>query len=379
MTLDDLRAKTQDMTAAAMRARAAERFPSTFDESTGGNPAVDLSPFGIITAMFAAFASAVAGADPNDIQGPEDLPDMLLAFIEALPVVGQFVELGEAILGTYDGTDPVLLGIQDLFAPLRELLHVITGIGPGGALPTPEDVIAGWTGQVTTTQNTADLALKLVLGQVGTGLGTSGSDPFEGAVSTPSTIPNIVQAQWGSAANGYYVDGTGKLKCQTGGFIGNSILCYRADVTFVGDYQTNGIYLPQHIVNNTALILMNRTQMGPYFETYCAYVDANSIQAGYLENSGGSPVFHALGTPSAYTQSDGEYWEIDVGETDLSNDYMIRVRRNGDPVHQWNDTAATIAPSSSHRNIAFGGVAATNITGVIPAPTIETETWYERV
>lgn len=149
MTLDTLREKTQDMTAAAMRSRAAERFPSTFDESTGGNPAVDLSPFGIITAMFAAFASAVAGADPNDIQGPEDLPDMLLAFIESLPVIGQFVELGEAMLGTYDGTDPVLLAVQTLFAPLRELLHVITGIGPGGELPTPEEVIAGWGNQVT--------------------------------------------------------------------------------------------------------------------------------------------------------------------------------------------------------------------------------------
>ncbi|MGZ9830158.1 hypothetical protein ACXYTP_24920, partial [Tsukamurella ocularis] len=65
------------------------------------------------------FNSAVANADPADINGPEDLPELLLSFIENLPVVGEFVGLLEAILGTYDGDDPTLLQIQALFGFLR--------------------------------------------------------------------------------------------------------------------------------------------------------------------------------------------------------------------------------------------------------------------
>lgn len=130
------------MTVAAHRARAAARVPNIFDGSTGGNPLSDLSPMGIITHLFAGAISVIANADPADIQGPEDLPPLFLDFIESLPVVGQLVGLGEAIVGTYDGDDNVLLTIQEIFAPIRLLLQAIASI-PNG-FPTPGEIADGW-------------------------------------------------------------------------------------------------------------------------------------------------------------------------------------------------------------------------------------------
>ena len=121
LTLPTLAAKLQDMSGTAMHSRAAERFSSIFDTSTGGDPLLTLTPFGILTRIWAEFNSAVANADPADINGPEDLPGLLLKFIEDLPVVGELVGLLEAILGTYDGDDPVLLEIQEIFTLIRNL------------------------------------------------------------------------------------------------------------------------------------------------------------------------------------------------------------------------------------------------------------------
>ena len=105
LTIPTLAEKLQDMSGTAMRNRAAERMSSIFNGSSGGNPLVDLTPFGILTRIWAEFNSAVANADPADIQGPEDLPGLLLAFIESLPVVGELVGLlrgegeGDAVCG----------------------------------------------------------------------------------------------------------------------------------------------------------------------------------------------------------------------------------------------------------------------------------------
>lgn len=154
LTLANLESALQDMTPAAMRSRAAERIPGTYDASTGGNPMVDLTPFGILALLFAGFNSHVANADPADIQGPDDLPGLLVDFIESLPVIGQFVGLTEAILGTYDGDDEALLQIQEIFDLLRNILG---GIAFDGTLPTPEEV---WQLIVTTMM----LPLNLLLG-----------------------------------------------------------------------------------------------------------------------------------------------------------------------------------------------------------------------
>ncbi|QFG10039.1 minor tail protein [Mycobacterium phage IdentityCrisis] len=136
LTLDTLAAKLQDMSATAMRRRAAERMPSIFDASTGGSILSDLSPFGIITRIWAEVNSLVAQADPADIQGPEDLPPLLLEFIEGLPVIGELVGLLEAILGTYDGDDEVLLEIQKIFGLIRSFFGGIDFQDP----PTPEEM-----------------------------------------------------------------------------------------------------------------------------------------------------------------------------------------------------------------------------------------------
>ena len=120
LTVETLGQQLQDQTAAAMRARAGERVPNIFNSSTGGDILNDLSPFGIITNIWAGINSLIANSDPSDIQGPEDLPPLLMDFIEGLPFVGQFVTLLQALVGTYDGEDETLLSIQELLSPIIE-------------------------------------------------------------------------------------------------------------------------------------------------------------------------------------------------------------------------------------------------------------------
>lgn len=128
LTLDTIASKLQDMSGTAMKNRAVERFPSIFNNSTGLNPALDFTPFGILTRVWAEANSVIANADPNDIQTPDDIPELLLEFIEGLPLVGQFVDLLEAITGTYDGEDPTLLIVQEIFGPIRALVNALQGI-----------------------------------------------------------------------------------------------------------------------------------------------------------------------------------------------------------------------------------------------------------
>lgn len=122
LTVDTMASALQDMTPEAMRARGSGRVPSTFNAATMGDPTSDFSYGGVIMRIFAAFNSAVANADPADIEGPDDLPDLLTGFIDELPIIGTLVGLPEAIYGTYEGDDPVLLGVEALFAPIRLLM-----------------------------------------------------------------------------------------------------------------------------------------------------------------------------------------------------------------------------------------------------------------
>lgn len=143
LTLDNLATRLQDMTPPAVRNLVNQKLPSVFDLSNGGNVLSDLTPFGIITRLFAEFASAVANADPADIQGPEDLPGLLLDFIEDLPIIGELVGLLEAIQGTYTGDDAVLLAVQEIFLPIRKLLQLVSGQNVG--FPTVAEITTGWT------------------------------------------------------------------------------------------------------------------------------------------------------------------------------------------------------------------------------------------
>jgi hypothetical protein len=130
LTVATLGQQLQDQTAEAMRARAGERVPNIFANTTGGDILNDLSPFGILTNIWAGINSLIATSDPADIQGPEDLPPLLMDFIEGLPVIGQFVQLLESILGTYDGDDPTLQNIQEVLAPIVQFFSgLITEFG----------------------------------------------------------------------------------------------------------------------------------------------------------------------------------------------------------------------------------------------------------
>lgn len=129
LTIETLASDLEDMTVGAIRTRSAARIPTTFNATTLGDPTSDFSFGGLIAQLFAAFNSAVATADPADIEGPDDLPDLLTGFIEELPIIGTLVGLPDAIYGTYDGDDPVLLFVELLFAPIRALMG-------GGSLPT---------------------------------------------------------------------------------------------------------------------------------------------------------------------------------------------------------------------------------------------------
>jgi hypothetical protein len=122
LTLDTLASKTQDMSGTAMKSRAVERFPSIMDNSTGLSPASDFTPFGILTRIWAEVNSLIANADPADIKARRP-PRVGAGVHRGLPVVGQFVGILEAILGTYDGDDKTLLAVQEIFAPIRLLMH----------------------------------------------------------------------------------------------------------------------------------------------------------------------------------------------------------------------------------------------------------------
>lgn len=118
LTVETLGQQLQDQTSDAMRARAGDQMPGIFSSSTGGDILNSLSPFGIITSIWSGINSLIATGDPADIQGPEDLPPLMLDFIEGLPFIGQFVTLFQALVGTYDGEDETLLGIQELLSPV---------------------------------------------------------------------------------------------------------------------------------------------------------------------------------------------------------------------------------------------------------------------
>ena len=192
LTVGTLADQLQNQTSAAARSRASQRIPSIFNSSTGGSIASDLTPFGIIGKIWAEVNSLIANANPDDITGPEDIPALLIHFIEDLPVVGQFVKLLEAFTGQYDGTDQILLTIQDLFGPLvklaEKLVELLTGapgsfddlktwseslplIGPLIAVLTgdaagPRDIGALGTWAQSLLRRTSDIPAERLVGQI---------------------------------------------------------------------------------------------------------------------------------------------------------------------------------------------------------------------
>lgn len=165
LTVETLADKLQDQTQVAMRDRARDRMPVIFDNSSGGDIASDLSPFGIIAAIWSGVNSLIATADPEDIQGPEDIPALLIDFIEGLPVIGQLIDLLEALSGNYTGEDPTLLAIQDFLAPVIEFFQGLQSSDPVSAieeflrnLPTIGQVVGAITGKTEADGVSLDLA-----------------------------------------------------------------------------------------------------------------------------------------------------------------------------------------------------------------------------
>lgn len=192
LTIDNLASVLQDMTGAAMHQRATERFPSIMDTSTGLNPSLELTPFGLLTRIFAEVQSLIANADPADIEGPEDLPPLVQEWIEGLPFVGELVGLLEAILGTYDGDDTVLLQVQAIFDPIRKVLQMLSGISSG--FPTLEQITSGNAEQFVTALLSPTGLLGLSAGQIAEDLFgiTDGDLPFLGGnLQTMLGNPNL--------------------------------------------------------------------------------------------------------------------------------------------------------------------------------------------
>lgn len=210
LTVETLASNLQDMSGTAMKARAVERFPSIMNGSTGLNPALDVTPFGILTRIYGEATSVVANADPADINGPEDIPQLLLEFIEGLPVIGHLVRLVEAILGNYDGNDEVLLAIQAVFAPIRRFFQMITGIFTGfpsvsqvELAELPQQMVQGLTAALSNLGAGVESAIAGTVGVI-----ASIVNAWFGGGGSAGTLPELtytIEAIKDAVINGYAV------------------------------------------------------------------------------------------------------------------------------------------------------------------------------
>ncbi|MDL9938670.1 hypothetical protein QSJ18_18140 [Gordonia sp. ABSL1-1] len=132
----------QGHSAGQLRALMAARFPAFLGGEMTGAAGDTSGPLGLLVDVVSKFQAAVAAADPATITKPADLLDLAHDVISDLPLVGRFVDLWDAMLGEYTGDDPILEFIQNLFAPLRKVLELASGVTVG--LPTVDDVVDGW-------------------------------------------------------------------------------------------------------------------------------------------------------------------------------------------------------------------------------------------
>lgn len=155
----------QDHTAGKFQALAGGRFPAIVGGTSAGSPLDSLGPLGFVVSLASSFFESVASADPDSITGPEDLVPLVADFFEGLPVVGQFIDLKDALFGDYEGDDPVLQFIQDLFGPIRRLLELASG---GTGVPSIGDLESGWSSITAVVSN-------LLSGLIPVGLLTQGT------------------------------------------------------------------------------------------------------------------------------------------------------------------------------------------------------------
>lgn len=132
----------QDQSHGKFLALASGRFPGVVSGTSAGSPSAPADPLGFVVDLAAKFLSTVANADPASITRPEDLHDLVTDFVDGLPLVGELIDLKDAMLGEYTGDDPVFLLIQNLFAPLRKVLQLVSG---QSGIPTVGEITSGWS------------------------------------------------------------------------------------------------------------------------------------------------------------------------------------------------------------------------------------------
>lgn len=207
--MGDLGSAMQGLNGAKVTETAKGRMVGNFLATPGGFAG---GPIDFLVGLLGQFLGNIAD-DANDItlEGPQDLPDLIHDFFADLPLVGIIVDIFDAMLGTYDGDDPVLNGIQNLFALIRRFLELITN--PVGALtdvaPTvvtqffsnlqkymqgitvTADPAGFFTGLGNVAQNLID---KLVQGLGGTGSGHSVDDVHDLLASTTGRLDDVEEA-----------------------------------------------------------------------------------------------------------------------------------------------------------------------------------------
>lgn len=379
LTIDDLESKTQDMSTGAMKSRAVERIPGVFGGSTGGSPGSDFTPFGILTQIFAGVNSLIANADPADVQGPEDLPALVLNFIEGLPLVGQLVGLMEAILGQYHGDDPILLQVQQWFTillpeqimgPIRNLVNILVDvldmipiIGPpaGDALHYFAQILGVFRDNTAGAQGSADTAntgvaiLNARVNEIVTG-GVSLYDTFSRDVPDMATDADYDVAYSGGSGNMALTNAsTGVARWNAVGY---------SDTRFVARHKTPmgtvrqrastviGAFTYGFAGNQAHVELMGR--MDAARDNYVrAYLGADSAEIGYVV----SGVYTRIGAAETVSVSSGDLWDFEVGVP--GDDWRFRLLQNNslrvDRTDLGHSSMKDTTPGTAYKYVAFGG------------------------
>lgn len=395
LTIDTMGATLQDMSGTAMKSRAVQRFPAIMDLSTGLSAAADLTPFGILTRIWAEVNSLVANSDPADIQGPEDIPPLLLEFIEGLPVVGQFVDLFEAILGTYTGTDTTLLGIQALFAPIRAIVDAFTAAGidlsnAGSfltAITAPIqaviDAIVNGTGGGNTVANDP-LAIVIGLAQQGLTVPVQIFDQLWASVAQLLSGQQALQNSPGTALIDDFLSlGVSGYTNITGTLALSSMGPYVQTPNLAVGYRTVGPSTDQH----GAQIVIQGNQQGWCGAGICADTTASSyallqVYSGFEGDAvrlltGSAPDVAVVQAQTDFiTPRLADTNTFDIWYETATNTF--HVLRNGQKVFDWPDTTNIVTHDASHRKVLLFSNGEDDPTNGSYGPGIRKFTAYDK-
>ncbi|MCF3941307.1 hypothetical protein [Gordonia tangerina] len=399
----------QDQSKAKFKSLAASRFPSVVNGTSAGNPADVAGPLGFVVDLFAGFAQNVAQSDPAAIQGPDDLHELVTDFFDGLPLVGVLIDIRDAMMGNYEGDDPVLQAIDSFMGSLAGLvntvqdfvhslvdaiLQAIRGIPVVGG--TLADIIAD-VGNLNDTAvtahsaataaeaNTATLAENINSATTGGSAGGSGAiaDAFDTiasifgiadaaqktAMAAQQQLQDITEStpEGGFSWSTIFAGSDGAALSGTDWPTGSSQIVIRGDDGYVGiqSGSANGVYhklSAYSYVTDTqsvSTVLGDRPPLAPGYDTglclrcnsdmttgaYCL-VDRESVMVGKFTRSGSSWTYTPFTTQS-----------IGIGQGDIirfrasGDNYFVQV--NGITRVSVTDTGATVAQGASYRRAGF--------------------------